>query len=247
MTNTREAQAIDRQRTEIDRVVWARSSPRCPQGPRSGLRVDAADCANFVSADGPVATEADGGLVARSSVLFAVVVAFVALGITLSASPPIRAEWAPITGITEISAGVRQTCAVADGGAWCWGDNEFGQLGNGGYAGSGHAVAVDGLSTGVAAISSGALHVCALEEAGRVWCWGYNEFGDRRTPTQAVGFPEATAISAGYAHTCALTAAGEVWCWGSNEFGQLGDGTITYRWTPVVVLNRPGFFGDSVT
>jgi alpha-tubulin suppressor-like RCC1 family protein len=64
---------------------------------------------------------------------------------------------------------------------------------------------------------------------------------DRSTPVQVSGLTGVTAIAAGKAHTVALrnifnlTNDGTIWAWGSNGNGQLGDGTVTDRWTPVMV------------
>ena len=136
-----------------------------------------------------------------------------------------------------VSAGTYHTCAVTDsGGVKCWGLSGSGQLGDGRTYGGLVPVDVIGLGSGVATISAGGDHTCALTESGAVKCWGANSFGQlgdgtRTNSSVAVDVSGlgsgVQAISAGTDHTCALTVSGAVKCWGSNGYGQLGDGTRT--------------------
>jgi alpha-tubulin suppressor-like RCC1 family protein len=149
------------------------------------------------------------------------------------------------SGVGAISAGSFHTCAVTTGrGLKCWGDNWLGQLGDGATTDRLTPVDVKGLTSGVAAVSGGGGHTCALTAAGGIKCWGLNEDGQlgdgtqgrTLTPTAVTGLNSGvTAISSGYAHTCALAPGGSVNCWGSNEVGQLGDGTLDSRWVPSAV------------
>jgi alpha-tubulin suppressor-like RCC1 family protein len=150
------------------------------------------------------------------------------------------------SGVTAISAGSVHTCALTSaGGAKCWGNDEFGELGDGTATNKTTPVEVSGLSSGVAAITTGEVDTCAVTSAGGAKCWGYNEYGElgdgttgpeTDEPEEVSGLTSGVAaISAGEFHTCAVTSAGGATCWGGNEGGDLGDGTERNRTTPVDV------------
>ncbi|MBY6242725.1 Ig-like domain repeat protein [Methylosinus sp. Sm6] len=149
------------------------------------------------------------------------------------------------SGVVAIAVGSLHSCALTSAGAVkCWGDNDFGALGDGTQTRRPAPVAVSGLASDVVAITAGGLHSCALTGAGAVKCWGNNFEGqlgdgtdaDSLTPVAVSGLSSGVvAIAAGDGHTCALTSAGAVKCWGGNNAGQIGDGTTTARSAPVGV------------
>ena len=144
---------------------------------------------------------------------------------------------------TQVATGYAHTCAVTvNDGVKCWGDNTFGQLGDGTPRSRAVAVDVLGLGERVARVSAGALHTCAMLRNGGVKCWGRNNKGqlgdgtiiDRSTPVEVQDLVGGVrAVSSGRYHTCALLNNGAIKCWGSNQDGQLGDGTTLTRLTPV--------------
>ena len=143
------------------------------------------------------------------------------------------------SGVRSIAAGWYHTCAVTNAGAVkCWGDDYYGELGNGATTGNQVSpVAASGLTSGVTAIAAGGYHTCALTTAGAVKCWGWDQSGElgngattgnQVSPVAVSGLTSGvTAIAAGGYHTCAVTIAGAVKCWGSDDYGQLGNGATT--------------------
>jgi len=146
-----------------------------------------------------------------------------------------------LPGITAIGSGSASTCALhVSGGVLCWGDDTFGQLGNGNNNSSDSPVPF--LSyTGEKALALGGYHACALGTDGTAQCWGSNSDGelghgttaDSNTPIAVNGLSGVTGLTAGYAHSCALLVNGNVECWGWNGFGQLGNGTTNDSNSPV--------------
>ncbi len=147
------------------------------------------------------------------------------------------------SGVASLSTGDIDTCVLSsEGGVKCWGDNTYGQLGDGTTTQRSTAGDVTGLTTGVTAVAVNGLYTCAIVAGGSVKCWGFNQNGQlgnstttaSSTPVDVTGLTGGvTAITLGYDHACALLSGGGVKCWGNNATGQLGDGTTTNRSTPV--------------
>ncbi|MFN5934883.1 MAG: RCC1 domain-containing protein, partial [Roseiflexaceae bacterium] len=148
-----------------------------------------------------------------------------------------------LTDVVTIDTGMSHTCAATTDTVWCWGDNQYGQLGDGTTTQRTRAVQATkyqgGALNGVTMLGLGETHSCALQQ-GSVWCWGYNgygQIGDGTTTTRIAavmvqGISNANAIDAGGRLSCAL-AQGIPYCW-----GEYAAGIVNYNWANATVATR---------
>jgi alpha-tubulin suppressor-like RCC1 family protein len=155
-----------------------------------------------------------------------------------------------LTGVTQISGNFQHVCVrLSDSTARCWGWNVLYQLGDGTTTSRLSPVAPSNL-TGVAQISAGVFQTCARLNDGTVRCWGAGNHGglgdgngtySTSTKTIPTGLSDVAQIASGtgWNNACALLTTGVLKCWGLNDNGQLGDGSTTSRWTPVISGSFP--------
>ncbi len=162
-----------------------------------------------------------------------------------------------VTGFVRLVAGMSHTCGLTStGGAWCWGYNVSGQLGDNTDIdrATPAEVSLPSEVSGFTSLTAGSFHTCGITGAGVAYCWGQNDLGQLGTngvlfsftpvpvsmPNGVTGF---TRIEAGDDHTCALTATGAAFCWGKNGSGQLGNNSQADSFTPVAVNLPSGVSG----
>ncbi len=145
-----------------------------------------------------------------------------------SADDPAPSPASDPTQAVQVAVGSSSACAVlANGTVQCWGDNSYGQLGDGGRERRLVPGPVPGL-TNVVEVDVGDAHACARQRDGAVWCWGQGSDGalgiggtqNGRSPARVPGVPPAQDIGTSGGNTCMVAVDGGVWCWGSNVFGE---------------------------
>ena len=149
--------------------------------------------------------------------------------------------------ITTVSA------ITENGNLYCWGNNAFGQVGNGTFGNQATPVRVLSDVISVSYSSSDSATVSAITENGDLYCWGYNGCGavgngsstkEQATPVKVLSdvisvsyYNCASYFGNVYSFVLSITENGDLYCWGYNRFGQLGNGTIKDQFTPVKVLS----------
>lgn len=172
--------------------------------------------------------------------------------------------WDPVLTGQKSVAGTNRTCAILSGSAYCWGLNNYGQLGDNSTTDSLIPVrvtrdsAVLGSKT-VTDIFSAEYHNCVLAES-QVYCWGYNGDGQLGNNTQVQslvpvpvdtmattgrGLPDpatnpVVAIGGSGDTSCAIVSTGKLYCWGDNSYGTVGVNTSTTRYLTPKLITGPG-------
>lgn len=134
---------------------------------------------------------------------------------------------------TKLAVGGSHTCGLSTGNqVFCWGNNEYGQLGASDTTAR-RTPAV--LSGGIAFrdITAGLNHTCGLDSSGRAYCWGRNNYrqlgsGQSTSQVQVPTLVQTSllfkSIDAGDNHTCGIGVDDFAYCWGTNESSQIGNG-----------------------
>lgn len=164
------------------------------------------------------------------------------LATSLDAGPFLTAPGPTVPMLTDpssLAVGYDHSCAVTAAGTFCWGQNTYGQLGNG-ASGASSATPARVLRGDLVSVAAGGIggssdtdsegFSCGLTGGGDVYCWGANFFGQlgaetptsSSTPLLVPGVTGALQVTLGAYHACALRCDGSVWCWGSTALGMGG-------------------------
>jgi hypothetical protein len=166
--------------------------------------------------------------------------------------------------MVAVSVGTSLACGItSDSRAYCWGAQDFGQLGNG-VASTGSSATpslvigpVTRTAVSLNRIAAGGFHACGLNAQGAAFCWGRDDAsqlgnGDglklnSTTPIPVAGGFLFSSITAGLSHSCAIRASDNAaMCWGDNSQGQLGTGAVGGNSdTPVAVSGAPAMVAIS--
>lgn len=150
--------------------------------------------------------------------------------------------------IIKVSAGSGFSLALEQSGKiWAFGQNYWGQLGNGLIQHTTKPELLSGIHS-VIDIDAGSSVSYAITSDGKVWGWGRNMDGElgnavprdntpHPNPVIIPGISNAVQVEAGYRYALALLKNGTVMAWGRNKFYELGDSTSINRYNPVKVKN----------
>jgi alpha-tubulin suppressor-like RCC1 family protein len=144
--------------------------------------------------------------------------------------------------VVAVSVGeVNYTMVIStDGSLWGWGNNEWGQLGDGTTIDRDYPIRI---MDDVVAVSAGGTHTMAIRTDGSLWGWGIDRYMesidgitiDWHYPIKIMD--DVIAVSAGRDFTLAIKTDGSLWSWGVNHLGQLGDGSVEARMHPARIMD----------
>lgn len=143
-----------------------------------------------------------------------------------------------------LQSGNSHSCATrTDGSLHCWGDAGFHQLGTGSTTDQDDPTHILPGSTWNG-LALGYTHSCGLR-LGALWCWGANTSGQlgnggnvntpATTPVQIGNITDWTGLGSGDRTSCGIRLDNSLWCWGANSNGEAGDGSVSRRYSPLLV------------
>ena len=151
-----------------------------------------------------------------------------------------------LNDIIAIQAGYETSFALKnDGTIWVWGQTA-------GNVATIREMPVQFTNFSNVTTFSGDIHALALNSDGTILAWGDSRYGQLGSSTSVQLHPspkdarpvddlsDITAVAVGSRHSLALDSGGVVWAWGLNNCGQLGDNSLTNRWTSVQVQGLSG-------
>ena len=150
----------------------------------------------------------------------------------------------------DIKSGMAHTLALKeDGSVWAWGDNTYGQLGNGTYKRSTYPIQVKGL-TGIVKIEAGGYHNFARSADGKVYVWGKGDRGQLGSGTSNKNIPmefyyKNCSFAAGLNHSVIAWLDWNVFVFGDNRKNQLGGVTDSLYLIPPTELIREGGYAEA--
>ncbi len=138
-------------------------------------------------------------------------------------------DWTMINGDDSTACGIRSS-----GRAYCWGENDNGELGNNSTTASDTPTEVFGNHTDWTYIDAGADHACGIRNSGEAYCWGLDDEGQLGNGTDGAsqipdlvdgGHSDWIMITVGSQHSCGVRSTGDLYCWGDDgTTGKLGNG-----------------------
>ncbi|GAB4814257.1 hypothetical protein N2152v2_001303 [Parachlorella kessleri] len=136
--------------------------------------------------------------------------------------------------VVSVACGAEHSvCCTDQGEVYAWGWGRYGNLGDGECSDRRLPVKVKGLEgVRVAQVACGWRHSAAVDDAGRLYVWGWGRWGqlglgdcnDAWVPRQVAGLQDIALVAGGWRHMLAADSSGAVWAWGWGKFGQLGLG-----------------------
>ncbi|MCX6378835.1 MAG: Ig-like domain repeat protein [Armatimonadetes bacterium] len=168
-------------------------------------------------------------------------------GTTTNRNVPVQVSNSHLTGVVQIAGGgIHSLALTSDGLVLAWGDNTYGQIGDGTFGERHTPTYVSGYT--YLQIAGGGGHSLALKSDGSMWTWGRNDSGqlgdgsnrNKSGPLQVAGLTGVVHLAGGGVHSLAVQSNGSVWTWGNNTNGQLGDGTNITKYTPVQTVTLKG-------
>ena len=127
-----------------------------------------------------------------------------------------------------------------------WGKNNYGQLGINNTTNQSSPVQTVAGGADWKQVVCGSYHTAAIKTDGTLWGWGYGlsgQHGDniginRSSPVQTIAAgTNWKQVAGGMAYTAAIKTDGTLWLWGQNGNGQLGDNTLSTKYSPVQTVS----------